>query len=592
MVLTVLGLLHRGVEFSDTGFYYNSIFNLDEIDMQTTQFGVVWQFLSFSDSFLLHRIAVFVLIWAGAYFLVRQTHEFCVDASSDWVVETRHAFLAGLAVTPFYRNWVPDPSYNALGYILLLFMGALALRVAVRLSQSHNNCRAEMMTVGALLIPLFLTRPLAPLIVAIVAVPLVLVTARPRLGQLAKAAGWLLVGVVGYLAYQTLAVEPPWTTLDRIGGGLERRALLERDGALARGLERFFEDFSKYGARDWATYLPLSAFATLVLVRRQLPSRFWQAADWARVTLLAVVAASLAFGASGLDAVFGQAWLQSVDFGAMSFTILISTASALVITPAIAVLSRAPVGLWIKDWAALLMMLTLCVAAFFGTGSNWLVKFQFFSGTLIVLFGIFLMAERTGTFWKTTAIFLVLSYAYVFVSMKHAYQLPYRLPSDLSTQREPVEAVRGMAFMRVDPSTRSFMEDIASLQSRLPETGPNPALIDLSGRLPMVAFLLDLSTPRTPWALSGYSGSQALFDHTIASLDEETVRNAWILESPARENSHDPAVLARHGIAFPDDYDPVLETWSDYVQSPIIIWIPRHALRAVANETGPSEPDQ
>jgi len=128
--------------------------------------------------------------------------------------------------------------------------------------------------------------------------------------------------------------------------------------------------------------------------------------------------------------------------------------------------------------------------------------------------------------------------------------------------------------------------------ARLPDAGCNPALIDLSGRLPMVAFLLDLSTPRTPWALSGYSGSQALFDHTITSLDRATVRSAWVLQSPARGNSHDPAILARHGLTFPDDYEAALETLSDYVQSPIIIWIPLQNSEPHGDEADPAAQDQ
>jgi|GEM_PF-3252287 len=592
MALAVLYLLPRGVEFSDTGFYYNSIFNLREIDMQTTQFGVVWHVFSFSESFLFHRIAVFVLIWAGAYFLIRQSHEFCVGSTPSHLTEASHVFLAGLAVTPFYRNWVPDPSYNAIGYILLLMVTALALRVSVRLRRSDTCCRTEMLVTGSLLIPLFLTRPLAPLIIALVAVPLVLGFSRPDLPRLAKAAGWLLAGVAGYLVFQTLTVEPPWITLERIDGGLERRVLLERGGALGRGLDRFFEDISTFGGRDWATYLPLAAFAALVLGRNLIPPALSRTSDWVGVALLLGAVLSLAFGPTDLRALYTQAWSGSPDFGAMGFAILVCAVSALVLIPVIALWRRAPFDHWLRDWAVLLATLALCMAAFFGTGSNWLVKFQFFAGTLIGLFAIFLIAGSGGRLWKSTAIFLLLAFAYVFLSMKHAYQLPYRLPSDLSTQSEPVESARGMTFMRVDPSTRRFIEDITSLQERLPEAGPNPALIDLSGRLPMVAYLLDLSTPRTPWALSGYSGSQALFDHTIASLDRATVRNAWVLQSPARENSHDPAVLARHGLTFPDDYEAVLETWSDYVQSPIIIWIPLQNAEPRANGAGSTEQDQ
>lgn len=151
-----------------------------------------------------------------------------------------------------------------------------------------------------------------------------------------------------------------------------------------------------------------------------------------------------------------------------------------------------------------------------------------------------------------------------------------------------------MVFTLMWAGTCFWARQIQELGSgaRLPDAGCNPALMDLSGRLPMVAFPLDLSTPRTPWALSGYSGSQALFDHTNESLDRATIRNAWVLQSPARGTSHDPAIVARHGLAFPDDYEAALETWSDYVQSPIIIWIPLQNSEPLMDKADPSAQDK
>lgn len=237
LLVFILVLLPRGLDFSDTGFYYNSVFNLPQIDMQTTQYSVVWRLFAFTDLIVFHRLLKLFTLVAAAFLFIRSAHRFVQPDHTGNAWQTlNYLALATIAIIPLYAAWLPDPSYNSLGYTLLMLIYALGLQIAGKLRTSAKACRAGLIVAGALSIPLLWSRVVAPVFVLATVLPLILLTARPSLNTLVRAFGWYCAGLGGYLLLQSTLVEPPWITLERMQGGLIRREILNRGDVLGSGL--------------------------------------------------------------------------------------------------------------------------------------------------------------------------------------------------------------------------------------------------------------------------------------------------------------------------------------------------------------------
>ena len=576
MAAWILGFLPRGLEFSDTGYYYNSIFHLHDIDMQTTQFAVPLHLISFVESILIHRVIVLAGLFGCAYAFVRAAHEYLVrDRATGWMWWARYGALASLIVVPFYMIWVPDPSYNSLGFTMILTLFALAFQITTRFAGSATKCRTEFILAGIAVCILFLARPLAPAVAAVAIVPLFLLSVRPTLPELARAAGWCLAGALGYVLVQTMLVEPPWVTADRIQGGLQRRALLARGIVLSNGFESFKTEFSTLFSTYWTTLIPFVGALTFMLSQSALPRR-WQECSGL------VVPVALLFGLIivqvrhvDLIAMMTQPWQAALDNKPLSFALIVVATISVALAAAAGLLRRAALRLWLRECVLVSVGLLVCIAAFFGSASGWIAQISFYSGTILAIIMIVAFNQPGSASRASHVMLLFLTILAVFPFLKNAYQFPYRLPSSLGQQTEATPAGRGLAMMRVDQETEYLLTDIVEARQRFPEGDIAPAIVDLSGRLPLISMLMNASLPRSPWVISQYPGSQELFDFTYASIDEDTLRCAWILESPDWPHSLDPGVLETRGLDFPGDYELITETWSDYIQSPVLLWAPR-----------------
>jgi len=152
--VSVLLNLNKAIEFSDTGFYYNSFANMDQIREQTTQFAVVWNLLPIPDSIVLHRLTSWLLIVATSALLASQAWKLVWPKRKLEVGEVvfLYAFGAGAASLQYFW-WLPDPSYNFIGYFLNAGSLALTFR-AIRLMLDGSRVpRLTILGIGARLPP-------------------------------------------------------------------------------------------------------------------------------------------------------------------------------------------------------------------------------------------------------------------------------------------------------------------------------------------------------------------------------------------------------------------------------------------------------
>lgn len=139
------------------------------------------------------------------------------------------------------------------------------------------------------------------------------------------------------------------------------------------------------------------------------------------------------------------------------------------------------------------------------------------------------------------------------LALHAAESAPYRLGSNLSTQVHPVAV--GGGTLRVNVRMRDFVE---SLRRQVAGAGfkKGTPLLDFSGGMPGVAFLLGGQPPMFPWLTSGYVFSQPLAAKIVAQLTPEQRRSAWLVDSDA-SHRFDPAFVGSLGFDLQNSYELV-----------------------------------
>ena len=259
---SVLLNLNKAIEFSDTGFYYNSFANMDQIREQTTQFAVVWNLLPIPDSIVLQRLTSWLLIVATSALLASQAWKLVWPKRKLEVGEVviLYAFGAGAASLQHFW-WLPDPSYNSIGYILNAGSLALTFR-AIRLMLDGSRVpRLTILGLGALIAAEALVRPPTARALAAVLSALILVAARPNFRQLGALLVFGFGGALACLVTLTIFVEPLKDTIARVSGGLERQEIFERRDLISERYRRLRTEIWEYLSDAWFPTLCITAGA-------------------------------------------------------------------------------------------------------------------------------------------------------------------------------------------------------------------------------------------------------------------------------------------------------------------------------------------
>ena len=105
---------------------------------------------------------------------------------------------------------------------------------------------------------------------------------------------------------------------------------------------------------------------------------------------------------------------------------------------------------------------------------------------------------------------------------------PYRLPSPLWKQTEPVQIGALSSVLLVDQSTATYITDLRGAAVAHGFKVGTP-IIDLTGASPGTVFALGGEAPGIPWLSGGYVGSVAYVRETLSRVPLEHLRHGWVL---------------------------------------------------------------
>ncbi|PHS27974.1 MAG: hypothetical protein COA84_02970 [Robiginitomaculum sp.] len=570
--LGVLFNLDRGLDVSDTGHYYVSLYHLVDIRMMSTQFALVWNLIPHPDNILVNRLLVFALLStsSAALFLIaaRAVLREVLAPLQKWLLVTAGIGSAGL----YYYYWLPDPSYNAIGVILMALVLAATFSVSQIDDSKGWSFKGAAMLAGFAGLALVATRPVTALALAGLCALLYLVVARHSWTRFWGLILFALLGAALFFVLVQVFIEPLQTTLARIEGGLLKREILGSNQLVAKSFTLLQKEIaSVLHTAPWALLLASigGAISAPGIAERHQQS--------ARIRLVGG-----ALGAAGLAWMQVVFWQQSQALTQFSldelayyvFNLGLIAALSCAFAGAMAPHKETRILYWRLASVCILLILTTLSLTVFGTG-YWIRKagiasvFVVLACTLVTLN----MARGTGYIWALamTCALILPMVATRTTMINH----PYRLETPLGGQTQKTSIRGERSTLRLDPLTKAFFDRLSTAANEMGPVGQRPILIDLSGRLPMAQYHMQARPAFTPWLLSAYKGSDAFLAHVIAQMSDEALSRAWILDAPGYKNRLNPSPIIERGFNLQNDYRIIGTAFAPYIKTDIVLLAPK-----------------
>ncbi|MDD2896319.1 MAG: hypothetical protein PHG81_09945 [Aliarcobacter sp.] len=204
----------------------------------------------------------------------------------------------------------------------------------------------------------------------------------------------------------------------------------------------------------------------------------------------------------------------------------------------------------------LFLMILGSFACKFGTNNNIIFAMSdssiFIVSSIIVLNFTFDRLLNIRIF--TTLSGLILS-VFIYFLINNAYKHPYRLITDIKEQNQTVEL---LGTLKVDKTTKVYVEDLQKISSANKSIDEKISLIDMTGGSPGANIILEADFFGTQWLIGGYPGSN---DYVLKILKtyqgSEKLHKAWILTAPNGSRKIDLNILNQLGLNFPDKYKKI-----------------------------------
>ena len=531
----VLLYLDRGFDFTDEGFYLNSIASpyLHTASVSRFQFLYFPIFALGSKSILgLRLVALGGVFLAAVWLALGVTSYLRLDSTEKGLV-----FLCILAYAPVYYSWawLPTPSYNhanLLGLSMVLG-GGLCL-----LAERHLKVASSFLAVGLVISLLTkITSGVLAFFLWIVPGGLYLFGYRTnvfRASLRTTASAFALTGI-GYF----LLMESPTTLLSSLAEGAHRVGLMSPSGFQERVLTLF----------EWPVILGeavRSKWFPLALITAAIGWRYSQ--QRVGVFLLGVLLPVLwgmpVFNGDPTKCLGPRLLLYSLIWTGLCFLAKRHT-TALV---------------------GLMMGFGLPIYTY-GT-DNPPADQSVVASILVVPFILMAMGQVLPR--ERARAYLVMVLLACSITSLSVYQSAARAYRQVSLFEQNEELRISNSTLKLSPLAKAYIETLRSafFEPRIP-------VIDLTGASPGALFVVAARPVGAPWMLGGEDGSQELARYDLSKENLETLRSAWILTAPDSPRALETGMLQHLGLEFPDEYEQVIRVIEPARAEVQILWKPR-----------------
>lgn len=538
-----------GYDFTDEGYYLNSISRPSDFTPSISRFGYVYhplyQMLDGSIS-ALRRANILVTFFLATVAFQCVLRRLAVETDGFPFWRSAHgiglsivaACSATLILLLASSQWLPTPSY-----LSLTFQALLICCIGVSLAEKSASLPsvAGWIIIGIAGFLAFSAKPTSGVALAIFLTGFLAIAGRLNARMVMIAAG-----VSG------LAMLIQVLTIDGSIGAYIRNMRIGAE--LARDLDagHTLVESIRVGTFD----LDLKEKIVLATTTSAMLLLAWMNDVEARtanvvtaVATLALAVLSAALTAQIISLPFDFKIYQGVQFLALLFAGLLGCI-ALRISRSTARLTRERVAL-----AVFLVVLPYAFA--FGSTLNYwrtsAVAGFFWMTSAIVL----LAPARIGTGrWFPPLPIIIITFIMTVVFIDHGTWHPYRQTAPLTDSTDTVRFGGSGSTLFL---THDFASYIATLQTIAGKAGfkAHDPIIDLTGHYPGALFAIGARPAGAAWLIGGYPASNRMVKHLLEAAPCPTLATAWILSEPAGERHLSPDVLDTSGIDIARDYEIV-----------------------------------
>jgi hypothetical protein len=532
--------LNHGFDFSDEGFYLNSILDPWIYDITSSQFGFIYHFLfnilynNISNFRLITFIILFLCTFIYLYFLIKKYFFYNIN---NPIFLISLAFIFSVFSVLIYSLWLPTPNYNLLNYT-----GLLITTIGILLVDYYRNSLKK-----------HLRRSLF---------------------------GWLAIGLGGFLVFMAkpqsavgLAVMVVlWAWHSKLfslkGAALAVASsfgLLLASGVILDG--SIDEFINRYQMALMMTKVAKSHDVAELLV---LSPSFLKAAYGPKTLIF--LAALLVWGAalarfSALPQ--KRRWLIFVALTSIAFAVwlfllpetlsFIYSKGILICFPALGLILRDRVkGIYSDRGKLGFALLLISLSFLYSLGSNNPAVIGLSLSSLFIFTGLAIIAVKPGddAIYRLAGLALMGLVIISFI-MSVAWRNPYRQLSPLWAANVSVPIPQNAGKLRLPSYQAQFLDSVYSIANRA-SFQPGTPVIDLTGRLPGVIYAMGGRSPKTAWLGSGYSGSRDAAVMSLGRLTCVELASAWVIAASNPSPSFfDPGILAEAGLDHLNHYQLV-----------------------------------
>ncbi|MDR1085453.1 MAG: hypothetical protein LBP22_11520 [Deltaproteobacteria bacterium] len=209
-----------------------------------------------------------------------------------------------------------------------------------------------------------------------------------------------------------------------------------------------------------------------------------------------------------------------------------------------------------KSNAAWTIFLALLPIAYGLGSSNSIFATSAFSAFFLLL-ALLTFLRRFSSLTEYTTRLIILAICSQFLSIGILYTSlanPYRQIKNIWTYNKQISIQTGTEPVYLPDYLASYLSSLHKIAEDN-NFRPGDPIIDLSGRIPGVAFAVRGLTPETPWIIAGNPGSQALFSLALKKIPCQDLAKTWLLwDTKPSSEPLNPKALLESGID-PEDVD-------------------------------------
>ena len=523
-----------GIDFTDEGFYLNSISNPFLYKGAVSQFRYIYHPLyNLVDGNIvwLRRLNFFITFFLSCTLVYLVINKLIKFEKINKVIQ--YILSSGIAISSFTYVHIQTPSYNHLTFQALLIISiGIALIDATKFNK--NILSYIIIGIGGWLT--FMAKPSSAVGAALIVLIYLILSKNFQLRFLliAAATPFILFIISAYIIDGSMI-----TYIERYVISLKLPILTQR-----HSLNSIFRIDNLYLSNKitlsiFFIFLISIYFILLVLKNYKINNFIYVITCF----LILVIIATLAITEINWNPNYGrnQPFLL---FGIVCACLLIS----------IIFILKNKIEIYNIDWGFFFLFLILPYILALGSGINYWHQSGIASLFWLISGFILIIPWFCKLKLYQPIIFLVLlSQLITSLHVKERIEKPYRYNQPLRLDDSRIVVNNKNHQLILSKEFANYISDARKIAAQSGFTKGDP-IIDLSGQSPGLLYLLDAKSIGTAWNIGGYEASLDLAKATFNIIDCEDIANAWVLYENKGPRSISTDLLTSLGMSFPIQY--------------------------------------